>query len=76
MFKLPRLLLAESSEIFRDMFLLPTVEGIPHDGFSDEQPLKLEGIHKEHFRLLLKALKFPAASSSRLGKLYCILAWC
>ncbi|KIM85889.1 hypothetical protein PILCRDRAFT_65474, partial [Piloderma croceum F 1598] len=70
LFKLPRYLLEESSEIFRDMFLLPTTEGVSCDGSSDEQPLILEGVRKEHFRLLLKAMKFPVEFASRLPMLW------
>ncbi|KIM76078.1 hypothetical protein PILCRDRAFT_78180, partial [Piloderma croceum F 1598] len=60
LFKLPRYLFKESLDIFRDMFSLPAPEGTSYDGCSDEQPLFLEGVHKEDFRRLLKAMKFPA----------------
>ena len=60
LFKLPRYLFEESSDIFRDMFSLPVPEGTSYDGCSDEQPLILEGVRKEDFRCLLKAMKFPA----------------
>ena len=63
LFKLPRCLFEESSEVFRDMFLLPSPEDVSCDGSSDEQPLFLEGVRKAHFRQLLKAMKFPACRS-------------
>jgi hypothetical protein len=60
LFRVPRYLFEESSELFRDMFLLPCPEGIPCDGSSDGQPLFLEGVSKVDFRWLLKAMKCPA----------------
>ncbi|KIM84445.1 hypothetical protein PILCRDRAFT_67743, partial [Piloderma croceum F 1598] len=61
LFKLPRYLFEESSDLFRDMFSLPAPEGASYDGCSDEQPLFLEGVRKADFRRLLKAMKFPAS---------------
>jgi hypothetical protein len=52
------------------MFLLPAAEGVSCDGSSDEQPLVLERIRKDHFRLLLKAMKFPAEVASGLEIYY------
>ena len=63
LFKLPRHLFEESSDVFRDMFLLPAPEGVSPDGCSDEQPLVLEGVRKADFRRLLEALKFPVSRS-------------
>lgn len=60
LFKLPRCLFEESSEIFRDMFSLPIQEGIPYDGSSDDHPLVLEGVRKIDFRRLLLAMYLPA----------------
>jgi hypothetical protein len=60
LFKLPRYLFEESSEVFQDMFLLPAPEGMPYDGSSDEQPLILQGVRKLDFRRLLRAMKVPA----------------
>jgi hypothetical protein len=60
LFKLPRYLFEESSEVFRDMFLLPAPEDMPYDGSSDEQPLILQGVRKLDFRRLLRAMKVPA----------------
>jgi hypothetical protein len=65
LFKLPRYLFEESSEVFRDMFLLPAPEGMPYDGSSDEQPLILQGVHKLDFRRLLRAMKIPAKFDPR-----------
>ena len=42
------------------MFSLPTPEGVSLDGYRDKQPLFLEGVRRKDFRLLLKAMKFPA----------------
>jgi hypothetical protein len=63
LFKLPRYLFEETSEVFHDMFLLPTPEDIPCDGSSDEQPLVLEGVREADFRMLVKAMKFPPSRS-------------
>jgi len=52
-------LFEESSDVFRDMFSLPTPEGVSPDGCSDKQPLFLEGTRKKDFRRLLKVMKFP-----------------
>jgi hypothetical protein len=68
LFKVPRYLFEESSEIFRDMFLLPTPEGTPYDGSSDEQPLFLEGVRKMDFRRLLWAMDFTLQFESRVSK--------
>lgn len=62
LFKLPRCVLEESSDIFRDMFLLPPLQDISSDGSSDEQPFFLHGVRKVPFRRLLMAMeqcKFP-----------------
>jgi len=58
LFKVPRAPFECNSEVFADMFYLPILEGMAPDGSSDEQPLRLDGIEKKDFRLLLKVL-FP-----------------
>jgi hypothetical protein len=68
LFKIPRYLFEESSDVFRDMFQLPAQEDVPREGSSDENPLFLSGICKTDFRLLLKALNFPASRSGA----YCV----
>jgi len=49
------------SEIFSDMFQLPTptVDGHALDGSSDDQPLRLDGIKKSDFLQLLRVM-FPS----------------
>ena len=56
LFRVPRALFENTSEVFRGMFKLPVPEGEAPDGYSDQQPLRLDGIKKEDFRLLLKVL--------------------
>ena len=63
LFKVPRYLFEDNSDVFRDMFLLPSPEGVACDGSSDEQPLFLEGIPKVAFQQLLRAMKFPVSRS-------------
>jgi hypothetical protein len=53
-----RLPFEQSSEVFRDMLEMPTPEGEPLDGSSDDKPLHLSGIKEGDFRALLKAM-FP-----------------
>ena len=57
LFKIPRSMLEDCSEIFRDMFLLPPQEDVSCDGSSDEQPLFLHGVCKAAFRRLLMAVE-------------------
>jgi hypothetical protein len=63
LFKVPRYLFEQSSDIFRDMFLLPLTDDLVPDGSSDEQPLRLEAIRQADFQRLLKAMKFPPSPS-------------
>ncbi|KDQ51208.1 hypothetical protein JAAARDRAFT_199247 [Jaapia argillacea MUCL 33604] len=55
LFKVPRLYFENHSDIFRDMFQLPT-QGADVDGSSDENPLRLEGIKKKDFVRLLRIM--------------------
>lgn len=56
LFRLPRCMFEEQSEIFRDMFQLPHPDGASCDGSSEEQPLFLHGVRKAPFRRLLMAM--------------------
>jgi hypothetical protein len=58
LFKVPRYPFVRSSEVFRDMFQLPTPKYATPEGSSDQNPLFLDGIKKTDFRRLLK-LMFP-----------------
>ncbi|KAL0955731.1 hypothetical protein HGRIS_001948 [Hohenbuehelia grisea] len=44
------------SEVFADMFKLPVPQGAVADGESDAQPIHLEGISKDAFRILLSLM--------------------
>ncbi|KAM6493190.1 hypothetical protein JOM56_011324, partial [Amanita muscaria] len=56
LFKVSQNLFVQHSQVFRDMFSIPQLEGIEPDGSSDEQPLILEGIEKQDFIQLLRIL--------------------
>ncbi len=58
LFKVPRRRFEQESEIFRDMFALPTSDGNV-EGSSDEHPLLLEGIAEDEFRTLLRVMFRP-----------------
>ncbi|KAK2462926.1 hypothetical protein APHAL10511_005124 [Amanita phalloides] len=55
LFRVPQHILMNSSSVFRDMFS-PIAEGSKPDGYSDEQPLVLEGIQASGFARLLKCI--------------------
>jgi len=55
LFRVPRHVLETSSEVFRDMFLLPVGVGST-EGETDSHPIVLEGISSHTFKLLLKVL--------------------
>ena len=59
LFRVPRHRFEQESDVFRDMFQLPVAENTIPDGYSDEQPLRLDGVAKEDFRQLLRVM-FPA----------------
>jgi len=59
LFKVPRRVFIQESQVFRDMFSLPVPEGILADGTSDSKPLSLDGIMAIDFVRLLRFL-FPA----------------
>lgn len=47
---------AERSEIFRDMFALPSGDVTAAEGGSDDSPIVLEGVDVDDFRALLRYL--------------------
>ncbi|EIW80270.1 hypothetical protein CONPUDRAFT_57507, partial [Coniophora puteana RWD-64-598 SS2] len=55
LFRVPRHVLETSSEVFRDMFLLPVGVGSA-EGKTDRHPVVLEGVSSHTFKLLLKVL--------------------
>ncbi|KAF8627758.1 hypothetical protein AX17_006124 [Amanita inopinata Kibby_2008] len=60
LFKAPKHLFIEQSEIFRNMFDTPVPEGAPlPDGSTDARPLVLEGVRSVDFMLLLVCLYPP-----------------
>lgn len=56
LFKVPRHLFLQESEIFRDILSCPVPKGARPDGLSDDQPLQLQGIAAKDFVLLLQCL--------------------
>ncbi|KAF8627779.1 hypothetical protein AX17_006144 [Amanita inopinata Kibby_2008] len=56
LFKVPKFPFIEQSQIFRDMFDVPTPKGVEPDGSSDKCPLVLEGIKSQDFVQLLTCL--------------------
>lgn len=58
LFKVPSRNFAIESEIFSDMFHLPAPTDGIHEGSSDERPIRLDGIKKSDFILLLRVM-FP-----------------
>ena len=58
LFRVPREPLEEESTVFADMFLLPQGEQVIVEGQSDENPIVLQGIEKDEFEPLLKALLY------------------
>jgi hypothetical protein len=53
LFKIPREML-ETIPVFRDVFLLPSPEGQPSEGSSDDNPLELKGVEGSEFRWFLR----------------------
>ena len=58
LFRVPREPLEEESTVFGDMFLLPQGEQVVVEGLSDENPVVLQGINRDEFESLLKALLY------------------
>ena len=55
LFKVPKRNLQEQSEVFRDMFSVPSGEQEP-EGSSISNPICLDGVSKEDFRTFLRIL--------------------
>jgi len=55
LYKVPRHILSEHSHVFRDMFVLPSGDQ-PAEGFSDDDPIVLQGVTSYDFRQLLRVL--------------------
>jgi len=55
-FRAPRELFELYSEVFKDMFSLPTLDDSQADGERDSKPLYLEGISKDDFHAFLTVL--------------------
>ncbi|EJD02163.1 uncharacterized protein FOMMEDRAFT_59726, partial [Fomitiporia mediterranea MF3/22] len=63
-FKVPRREFEEESEVFEDMYSLPSENA--KEGESDEHPLRLEGVSVSDFRCFLQALiRRPALRSTK-----------
>ncbi|KAL4064261.1 hypothetical protein V8B97DRAFT_2026047 [Scleroderma yunnanense] len=56
LFRVPRSTLESQSNIFRDMFSLPTPKGDLLEGSTNEKPIYLANVKAEEFRLLLSVL--------------------
>jgi hypothetical protein len=66
LFSVPRCEFEQSSEVFADMFLLPSGPSASIEGQVKEHPIKLEGYKKDDFTCLLKVM-YPTYVPS----LYC-----
>jgi len=56
LFCVPRFEFVKSSEVFADMFLLPSGPGANTEGRDKDHPIVLEGYKKEEFSCLLKVM--------------------
>lgn len=56
LFSVPRCLFENGSEVFRDMYQLPTSDKSADEGSTAQNPLRLEGIEKKDFEQLLRVL--------------------
>jgi len=56
LFCVPRYKFVQSSEVFADMFLLPSGPGMRSEGQDRDNPIVLEGYKKEEFTCLLKVM--------------------
>jgi hypothetical protein len=55
-FSVPRYEFVQSSEVFADMFILPSGPGANTEGQDREHPIVLEGYQKDEFSCLLKVM--------------------
>ncbi|KAJ3493682.1 hypothetical protein NLJ89_g10961 [Agrocybe chaxingu] len=62
LFCVPRCEFVRSSEVFADMFLLPSGPAACHEGQDRKHPIVLEGYKKHDFACLLKVM-YPTAGS-------------
>ena len=56
LFCVPQYKFVQSSEVFADMFLLPSGPGANTEGQDREHPIVLEGYKKDEFACLLKVM--------------------
>jgi hypothetical protein len=56
LFCVPRYEFVQSSEVFADMFRLPTGPAAPTEGRVPEHPIVLEGYKQDEFACLLKVM--------------------
>ena len=56
LFKLPRVYFEEHSDVFTGVYLFDRHGRPVSDGYTNEQPLRLDGVDSEEFRCFLKAL--------------------
>jgi len=56
LFKVPARNFIKESEVFETMFKLPQSPDVVADGFSNDQPLRLEGVKSDDFRQLLRVM--------------------
>jgi len=67
LFCVPRYEFVKSSEVFADMFLLPSGPATRSEGQDRDHPIVLEGYKKDEFTSLLKVM-YPTSSSLISGK--------
>ncbi|PFH47360.1 hypothetical protein AMATHDRAFT_152243, partial [Amanita thiersii Skay4041] len=56
LFKVPKHMFVQESQLFQTMLSLPVPAGTPADGSSDARPLKLDGVKAVEFMHLLRCL--------------------
>ncbi|OSD01463.1 hypothetical protein PYCCODRAFT_1468633 [Trametes coccinea BRFM310] len=66
LFKVPKRPFLENSTVFEDMFSLPANEASA-EGDTDDKPIRLEGIQKEEFRSLMRAMFEPYYAQPKVG---------
>ncbi|KAI6043402.1 hypothetical protein EDC04DRAFT_2562969, partial [Pisolithus marmoratus] len=67
LFRIPREPLETESTVFKDMFLLPQGDSETVEGQSDTSPVILQGISKNEFESLLRALMYRSVSKKSSG---------
>jgi len=75
LFSVPRCEFEQSSEVFADMFLLPSGPSASIEGQVKEHPIILEGYKKDDFACLLKVMYPTYVLSLLMLLLYCGLPW-